>query len=711
MTLKEANLEAFGKSLEQHLDGYKVTPPKTKLIKTGNDFNVIKEGHPLFVSGAIADTQKLMFAVKRSPTRILFGAPQLMFREANADAERASAKDQAVNFLTQRYDDVNRDEHVLDFQNDVSKALESLNLDITEKIKRDEPYYVVCYGIGLAFQLREIWDTWRPKVLIVCEAEKDLLYHSLEVFDWSSLIKDIRAAGSSMTMIVDENPRNLLARLNAAIQTECILGLDGLTAVKVSNHPTINMVFAEFQSAKTGNLASYMGYIVDEYNMMKNSFRNLQGGKNRILSQVRITPNLPVLIVGSGPSLEQNIEYVREIRDRVILISSGSSLAVLLRNGITPDYQAVLERAKGNYERHKELADEFDLKKITAILTTTIWPGSAAFFRDAIYFLRPALSPLAVFCHNDSEILHGEGPQVTNTAFAFAARLGFKEIYLLGVDLGAKDPNRPRAERAWLTPGLKQRELTIPVRGNFGRTVFTDNGLIQQRQTIENQIVKLRKKGVNIFNLGDGVLISGATPMSINDVNIPSTDIDRVEHVDALTQQFPVFTRERFVSDWESSQVRLSIAKFIKQLSELIVESETWSHKLLRELEITCQYINKPIKNQYAPRLLRGSVLRMLMMIQSIMVRIPKEEERKVLDAIKPIWIAMMTRLEKESYELADELEQEDPFFSGNLSTFEVQKINASQGAQSKISNSLKTHTVKDQKKSTKQKKNVPRQT
>jgi len=591
----------------------------------------------------------------------------LMFKEGDAEAERG-ASSEPVEFLTQVYDDANKDVHVMEFQMAISKALEPLKLEITDKVKRDEPYFVVSYGLGLGFQLREIWDAWKPKVLIVCEADKDMLYHSLDVFDWASLIKDIRAAGSQITLIIDENPRNMLTRLNAAVQSECIIGLDGLLAIKVSNHPTINMVFAEFQSSKTGNLASYMGYIVDEYNMMKNSFRNLRTGNRRLLNTTRVKPELPVLIVGSGPSLEQNLDFVRSVRDRVILMASGSSLAVLLRNGIVPDYQAVLERARGNYERHKELAQEFNLKQITAILTTTIWPGSADYFKDAVFFLRPALSPLGVFCHTDAEILNGEGPQVTNTAFAFATRLGFKEIYLLGVDLGARDPNRPRAERAWLTPGLKQRELTIPVRGNFGRTVYTDNGLIQQRVTIENQIEKLRRKGGKVYNLGDGVLIAGSIPTKPETVKLAESRIDRVKHVEALTQQFPVMTRARFVSDWESSQVRLSVAKMIRQLTDTVCQAETWSHQMLRQLEVINQYVGKPVKNQYAPRLLRGSVLRMLMFMQAIMVRTPKEKEPEILQAIKPVWTDMMLRLERESYELADELENEDPFFRGDLS-------------------------------------------
>lgn len=667
MSLRTQNMEAFGTSLDQVLAQYKTTPPKSQLQAVGDDWNVVKDGHLLFNHGARVDAEKLISAVKKSPARILFGKPSMIFAEAAAEGDRHAAKGN-FEFATQRYDDANSDEHILDFQREVASAFHTAGIEVTEKIQRDEPYYVISYGLGLGFQLRMIWDIWKPKTLIVVEPDKEMLWHSLDVFDWASLVKEIRASGAQITLIVDDKPRDLLGRLNASVQGECIMGLDGLLAVKVSNHPTVNIVFNEFQSSKTGSLASYMGYIVDEYNMMKNSFRNLRTGNRRILNKARVTAQMPALIVGSGPSLEQNLDFIRSVRDRVVLISSGSSMAVLLRNGIVPDMQAVLERAKGNYDRHVELAREFDLKQIHAILTTTIWPGTADFFRDAVFFLRPALSPLALFCHSEYEVLNGEGPQVTNTAFAFAGRLGFKEIYLLGVDLGARDPARPRAERAWLTPGLKQRNLNIPVRGNFGRTVFTDNPLLHQRVTIENQIARLSKAGTRVFNLGDGVLINGAKPLQPSAVSLTAAGVDREAHVRELVGQFPIMSRERFVSDWESSQVRVSVAKMVQKLTDLIAEAPEWNHALMRQLEIVNQYVGKPLKNQYAPRLLRGSVLRMCLYLQAVLIRTRKEDEAKILELIKPLWAAMMKRLEMESYELADELENEDPYFRGDLS-------------------------------------------
>ena len=660
MSIRESNLAVLKGSLDAFIKTFNEQPPKSTLVEQDGDWNIIRDGYPMFKKGARADSDALMQAALRSPTRILFGKPSGMFSDDNANR---GAKAGEFEYATQQYDDANKDVHVEDFQRAAMAELNRLGVELSEKPTRKNAYFAVSYGLGLGFHLRRMWEEFRPKNLIVLEADRDMLYHSLDVFDWAGLVEEIRREGAAITLILDEDARKMLARLNGAVQSDCVIGLDGLMSVKVSNHPVLNVVFSEFQSPKTANLAAYIGYIVDEYNMMKNSFRNLKSGTHRMLNFVRKRPALPALIVGSGPSLDANLEFVKRIRDRVILIASGSSLAVLLRNEITPDFQAVLERAKGNYERHVELSREFDLKQIVAIVTTTIWPGTAEFFKDAIYFLRPALSPLAVFCHDTNEILNGEGPQVTNTAFAFATRLGFKEIYLLGVDLGARDPARPRAERAWLTPGLKQRELTIPVRGNFGRTVFTDHALIQQRVTIENQIEAIRKAGGRVWNLGDGVRIHGAVGLRPDEVSLPNVEINVTEHVEELTNQFPIFHRDRFIADWESSQVRQSVGKMIRQLNEVVINAESWDFAVIKKLDQINRYVGKQVKQQYAPRLLRGSVLRICMFLQAVLTRVPPEREKEAFDAFKVLWEEMMRRLERESYELADELEAEDDYF------------------------------------------------
>jgi uncharacterized membrane protein YheB (UPF0754 family) len=192
--------------------------------------------------------------------------------------------------------------------------------------------------------------------------------------------------------------------------------------------------------------------------------------------------------------------------------------------------------------------------------------------------------------------------------------------------------------------------------------------LIQQRQTIESKIIKIKKNGGKVINLGDGVLISGAEARRCEDVVLPDPDVeDLKEHMRELVEQIPKMSRERFLSDWESSQVRLSVANMTRSLKKALEDESKWSHNLIKKLDDINQYINKPVKQQYAPRLLRGTVIRMSMYMQSLFYRTPEDKEEIILERIKPIWYETMDLLEKEAYDLADELESEDEQFARDM--------------------------------------------
>jgi hypothetical protein len=658
-----AFLAKFLPGISKSLTNYK---PKGELVWTEKgDLNVRTGNVFLYKHGAKGDTEAQVNAFQRNPTRVVFAKPEFMFEEVEGASRPDEGKEYA--FATQKYDDRNVDAHAEYFVREMGGVMRDKQAKVANVItKKDENYFLIIYGLGLGYQIQPLVEMFNPSVLILLESDLEAFYHSTFTFDWEGFYDQQNDAKKKIRIIFENDATTMMAKLNGAVQGECLLGLDGVISFVHSHSPVLNVVFSEFNSAKTANLASFIGFTVDEFNMMKNSFRNLRPGTKRVLNTVRKKANVPVIIVGSGPSLEDNIEWLKSMQDRAVIISSGSSMAVLLKNGIKPDFQAVLERAKAVYDRHKDAAEQWDLKDTHVVLTTTIWPGIDAFFKDVIYFFRPALSPLGVFCRDNAEILNHEGPQVTNTAFAFARRLSFSEYYLLGIDLGAADPNRPRAEKAWISPGVKQRELTIPVRGNHGRTVFTDRSLTQQRQTIENQIRSI--PGGPVYNLGGGVRIAGAEAKFASEVELKELGAEKKELVQQLVDQFPVFDRERFIGAWEASGVRENVAEYITAMIKALNGVEKWDNHLIKKIEDINAYVGKAVRKQYAPRLFRGSVLRICMFVNSIFLRLENREiEKDLFETTRELIIRHLRNLEREAYSLADELEAEDEYFGVKL--------------------------------------------
>lgn len=665
-SLFEKNKTFMSKTMANLVKAFESMQPKYQIVNFGEgDINLFDGQHYFYAKGAKADASAQIVAFKRKPSRIVFGKPS-MFAER---AEGALIPDHSLasqEFLTKVYDDKNSDDHTERFYKTCGPLLHEKGFEIGDAITSPNPYFLVVYGVGLAQHISELDDLCKPTVLVVLESDPEMLMHSMHTFDWEALHESLKKDGRRLRLVLETEGLKLNNGITTSIHSECLLGLDGVMSFKHYASPALDLAYSEFNNDKTSNIAAFIGFTVDEYNMMKNSFRNLRSGTKRVLNILRKKADVPVIITGSGPSLEENIEFIRENQDRAVIISSGSSMPVLLKNGIKPDFQAVLERAKAVYDRHIEATEKFDLKDTYAVLTSTIWPGIDSFFKGVIYFFRPALSPLGVFANRGEEILNFEGPQVTNTAFAFARRMHFSEFYLVGLDLGAADPSKPRAEKAWISPGVKQRNLDIPVRGNFGRTVFTDKALIQQRMTIENQIRNLA--GGPVYNLSNGVRITGAAPKLTKEIVLPELGVDKKKLVDELFTQFPVYSRERFISQWESSQVRELIASYCRGIEDALNKNDTWNHKLMARVDNINQYANKPLRLQFAPRLFRGSVLRMFMYINSVMLRLKDQSKStETYELLRSEFLKMLKSMEYEAYSLVDELESEDEYFNVKL--------------------------------------------
>lgn len=656
-TLREKNLTYFDRDMAGLAKMLREHKPVWSLVPEDEEGGLnlrLPDGHLLYRLGARQEAEKQLRVFEKSPTRIIFSRP-----ERTKTYEMPPSEEGA--FLTKRYDNRASDDHFGQYVAEMTQWLDSHNVPIYDKPTQIRPYYMVIWGIGLGLHLKPLLDKYSCESLVLIDETLDGMYYSLDYVDWAEIIESARAKNIKFKIFIEKTKVNILGKLGSTIQTESLLGLDGLMSFQHLQTPVLKVAFAEFQNPKTANLAAFVGFCADEFNMMKNSFRNLRTGGKRMLAAPKIKAKAPIIIVGSGPSLEKNIEFLKQVQDKAIIFSSGSSMKVLLRNGITPDLHGNLERAQSIYERHVELVDEgFDLKNIYAVMTTTIWPGVDAFFKDAVFFLRPALSPLAVFCEDDAQILYGEGPQVTNTAFAFSVRLQPEAIYLLGVDLGTTDPNIPRAKDAW--QGIRPRKLDIPMRGNAGRTVMTDSALLQQKTTLEGMIRKLRGT-IAAYNLGDGVKIEGAKAKRPSDVELPPLGLDKKAHVDELMGQFPVYSRERFLAAWDSAAVRDSVAHLVNAMDGLMSKHPDWDNKLIKAMEDINAYLNKPVRAQYAPRLLRGSVLRMLMHANSVIQRVDADRREEVVKGVKSVLSRQLRLLEFEAYSLADELESEDEAF------------------------------------------------
>jgi hypothetical protein len=358
--------------------------------------------------------------------------------------------------------------------------------------------------------------------LTLVEADPKQLLSVLQLLDLQVFVSRCRELNIGFHLIYQEQSLPLQEELYAYLTSSLPLALHGLV---VMDSPLRSPALEELrgwlfsQSGIGYRFLGTLGSTTDEINqLMAAAWNALSPGRARwIHGPVGGQASLEhtAVVVGSGPSLDAQLSWISDNRDHLTLFAAGSAIGALLRAGIIPDAAVFLERGTGLFEDVIELANEgYDLKPIRLIASITTDPRLRSLFGEAILFHRPASTALALFPGLDSAaLLHG-GPESNNAAVDVALHLGFAKLLLIGCDFAAVDRRHPRSVQA---SGYTPRAFNEPVRGNMGRTVFSEPSLLLARDALSASLRFFDK--VEVRRLGEGALIPSAIDTTIQELH------------------------------------------------------------------------------------------------------------------------------------------------------------------------------------------------
>ncbi|OAN50180.1 hypothetical protein A6A04_01860 [Paramagnetospirillum marisnigri] len=376
--------------------------------------------------------------------------------------------------------------------------------------------FLVVFGLGLGHHVRMLAERLRFKALIVIETHDDFINHSLHVVDWAGLAQSLARSDRSLHFV--RGP-NLYGQIVSIINSDDYALLDGSYLYAHYQTPEYtDLIQKLFFKAK--DLTMLPGWVEDQLLVFRNATANFaRSGYWLQRARVPSRRRRPAFVIGAGPSLDKDLDDIKRCRDQVVVITASSGLKPCLENGIRPDIHCELENSPGLGDVAESLAAKYDLSGITLYATPSVDPRISPCFDKTVYFFRSGLS---------STVFYGQGadhtplaePTSGNTAVYCALSLGFKEIYLFGLDFGARDPNHhhsrhsvyftyeDEAELATYTP--YQFDYTLP--GNFGGAVNT-GWLLNLGQTVVGQAIA-QIGDARVMNCSDGCRIPGAAPLA-----------------------------------------------------------------------------------------------------------------------------------------------------------------------------------------------------
>lgn len=433
-------------------------------------------------------------------------------------------------------------------------------------------YKLLFLGIGLGLHISGIVKKMGAKILFLQENNLELFRLSLFVTNYARIAKQTKLYFSIME---DE-----ISVKNTFVEF-----------LETGNNYNLYLKQISFTQEYEKELFRYQSYVMNQDHIMYpysayllryiDSPRYVAAGHPFVnVSHLHLDTFLsykPVLFLFSGPSTAKNIEWIKQNKDRFIIVTALSTCRYLSREGIKPD---VLIHIDPESEGSLQLIDGMDTDFFENILclfaSNTNENVVNRFSPDKIYFIQQSGN----YKHGFGEF---SSPTVGEFAYAIFLIFGAQELYLLGIDLAldpdtlsSHSPEHPFAHTANRDDQSGELDKTlIDVPGNLRPTVPT----YPMYKISINEFTRMSglfKNTQKVYNLGDGALLEGAQPMKIADFSLVEHPmLDRYEVQTGLKDFFVSISSNEFrEEDKDLIRYQLKEAKKIKAIIEKFKKSK-----------------------------------------------------------------------------------------------------------------------------------------
>ncbi len=279
-------------------------------------------------------------------------------------------------------------------------------------------------------------------------------------------------------------------------------------------------VFEQFDQALTGItkmlLELYKPNIEDGFRGLFNTVRNYPEyfSYPHLLSLRGLAADYVGVVVGTGPSLNKSLDYLKAIQDKVIIFSCDTAMKILLSHGITPDFVASIERdgaLASLFENMPELPDTYFIGP--ALLVPEVFER----YRGPKLRLTRNVGFERWFGDEGEDRFIGISP--SHLSYWALAELGCKKIILVGQDCAydpfTEDSHSSEAPKYVLDHGKESKKTGkwfkfFNAPGNSGKPILTNDYLSEFAHRFGGMIFKAGLETINAIPKDYGLPIPGA---------------------------------------------------------------------------------------------------------------------------------------------------------------------------------------------------------
>ncbi|BAK74558.1 6-hydroxymethylpterin diphosphokinase MptE-like protein [Arcobacter sp. L] len=340
---------------------------------------------------------------------------------------------------------------------------------------------------------------------------------------------------------------------------------------------------------------------------------------NQVQEKCNLFDEVPVLYLAAGPSLDENIEWIKEHQNKFFIVTIGAAYKKLLSNNIRIDMITTLDE---NVVLNDIQFDDFSVSKLNK--ETIILANSATNSK-----LLKKLKPFNLFLYESQICFHKDnislsGFSVGEVTLNILLKMNIKNIYLLGLDLALNQKtglthseNSDSGMKVYYDLDEKQsrdtfglRDGLIKIKGNLLDEVNTTSLFYMSIRYLKD-VLSTKNENINIYNLSShGAYFNNTSPKKVSDINMKEfSSIDNLEKSHFV--DFLVNNSLTKLTEESTNEIKCDI-DFLKHFMENRIynfknsEFKNYEELLKEVLEILNQiekykysFINLIMKNYY----------------------------------------------------------------------------------------------------------------
>jgi hypothetical protein len=563
----------------------------------------------------------------------------------------------------------------VEYLNKLNAYLDDIALreEMLTQVPHEVPSALV-FGVGLGYHLGYLYEQCKIGTLFLFEPDLDLFYGSLFCFDWAPLLSYLHQENLGLHILLGQDEETIVKDFSSAIHSRGSFLIANAFIMWGYQNEKIRKLIEKVQQ-EYYLLVMGWGFFDDNLIALSHTINNIERAVPFLKSGLRISPKhqrTPIFIVANGPSLDESIAVISKNQDKAIIISCGSAISALHKVGIKPDIHVETERTKIVYDFLVNLDDPEYLRDVMFLSTDVIHPDCATLFNHSALVFKLSEPGVVLYRNYFSGLqscaaLGGVNPLVGNIGISAPVHLGFKNLYLFGVDNGYKHKGHHHSklssyynneESAGTLGDLMYGDSPWQREGNFGGMV-TSNAMFDTSRRVMEQVLATNDD-VQCFNCSDGAKIEKTRALPSAEISLV-TPVDKpamIAEIAALCAPIPL-SKQDFITLLDIDFFNVFVDKMIAEWQQEFSSRNELNQLMLRNFGYLAQIA--ATRQQHISQTMVGSMNYVFTLLSSILYSFEGEEETLALmrPAIE-LWLEFLTKVREMYPKAFDSVDMND---------------------------------------------------